>query len=79
MADVDEKPVAWLHTMHQELGQKSKRVTLAPENPWGLPGKDYSEEYIVTSDALYPATAITTLRRERDEARAALVKEREAH
>jgi hypothetical protein len=47
-----ENPVAYLHTMWQEFGQKQTRVTESSTNPWGVPGKDYRECYPVTSEPL---------------------------
>jgi len=59
MTDESElKPVAWLHTMHMELDQTYDRLTASPDNPWGEPGEDYSAEYHVTSEPLYPASAL---------------------
>jgi hypothetical protein len=56
-------PVAWLHTLHMEGGQNYTRLLEddgrdedEPERTaFGLPGRDYSEEYTVTSEPLYRA------------------------
>lgn len=58
--DVDE-PVAWLHTLHMEGGQTMTRLLdhdgTDEDEPqrtgFGLPGRDYSEEYPVTAEPLY--------------------------
>lgn len=58
----DATPVAWLHTLHMECGQVTTRLTdwdcVDPDEPtWGAfgrPGRDYSEEYRVTTQPLYP-------------------------
>lgn len=47
------KSVAWLHTLHMEFDQTYDRLTASPENPFGEPGRDYGEEYEVTSTPLY--------------------------
>ncbi len=47
------EPVAWRHTLHMELNQTTERLTASPENPFGKPGRDYSEEYEVTSTPLH--------------------------
>lgn len=49
------RPVAYLHTLHMEGGQKSTRVEFSKENSWGVPGRDYSAEYKVTIEPLYRA------------------------
>ena len=50
----DAEPVAWLHTMHMEFDQTSKRVVLdEEEQPFGEPGRDHSEGYLVTVNPLY--------------------------
>lgn len=50
---LSERPAAYLHTMHQESEQRRVTVTPYPENPFGVPGQDYSPEYEVTSEPLY--------------------------
>lgn len=47
------KAAAWLHTMHQEGGQKMRSVSFTKDNPWGVAGKNYSAEYPVTCEPLY--------------------------
>lgn len=54
--------VAWLHTLHMEMGQTSERLSSTEDSPWGRPGRDYSEEYSATSEALVPASALEALR-----------------
>jgi hypothetical protein len=54
-------PVGWMHTMHMEQGQTYERLLdwdgVDDDEPertaFGLPGRDYSEEYLVTSTPLY--------------------------
>jgi hypothetical protein len=31
------RAIAWEHTLHMELGQKSRRLTYSAANPWGAP------------------------------------------
>lgn len=45
--------VAYLHTLHMEGGQKSHRLSFDFESVFGVPGRDHSEEYPVTVEALY--------------------------
>ena len=55
------EPVAWLHTLHMELGQTSVRLLewdgVDPDEPqrtgFGFPGHDYSATYSVTVTPLY--------------------------
>jgi len=79
----DATPVAWLHTLHMEQGQVSTRLTdwdcVDPDEPtWGAfgrPGRDYSEEYRVTTQPLYthpPATDVAALVEAAKETNAAL-------
>lgn len=49
----EAEPVAWLHTMHMEAGQKSVNVTLSPDHGWGDRGVHYDASYDVTSQPLY--------------------------
>lgn len=57
----DPNPVAWMHTLHMEGGQTYVRLSeldgTDPDEPkrtaFGIPGRDYSEEYPVTSQPLY--------------------------
>lgn len=51
------KPVAYLHIMHQEGGQKEREVTFIKANPFGLAGRDYSKTYKVTTEPLYRRTS----------------------
>lgn len=56
-----DEPVAYLHTMHMEGGQTYDRLTawngVDEDEPsrtaFGFPGRDYSEEYRVTTTPLY--------------------------
>jgi hypothetical protein len=56
-----DEPVAWLHTLHMEGGQTYTRLLDhngrdedEPEcTAFGLPGRDYSGEYTVTSEPLF--------------------------
>ena len=50
------EPVGWLHVMHMEGGQTQTRLTEDAEDHFGVPGEDYSEEYVVTSEPLYALT-----------------------
>lgn len=44
------KPAAYIHKMlFLSEGEQHVEVTLTEDNPWGKPGKDYSEEYPVIS------------------------------
>jgi hypothetical protein len=44
--------VAWLHTMHRtEDGSREVEVTLSPQHPWGIAGRDYDNT--VTSEPLF--------------------------
>lgn len=56
-ADTQAEPVAWMHTLHMELEQKSIRVTRSPNDPFGEQGRDYSSTYHCTSEPLYAALA----------------------
>lgn len=55
------EPVAWMHTLHMERGQTMERLSDwdgvdddCPElTAFGRPGRDYSEEYPVTTTPLY--------------------------
>lgn len=51
----DEEPVAYLHTMHRELGQKIVSVSVRPKPPWGKRGEDYDQSYKVTTEPLFRA------------------------
>jgi hypothetical protein len=50
---VMEEPAAWIHTMWMELGQWTSEVTFSPKSPFGVPGRDHSECYPVTSEPLF--------------------------
>jgi hypothetical protein len=50
------KPAGWLHVMHMEGGQTHTRLTEDAEDHFGVPGEDYSEEYMVTSAPLFALT-----------------------
>lgn len=47
------EPVAWLHTLHMEFDQKIRRLSFDDDNAFGVPGRDYSEEYEVTIEPLF--------------------------
>jgi len=55
------EPVAWLHKLHMEGGQFYSRLLASngrdedepKRTAFGIPGRDYSEEYSVTSQPLY--------------------------
>lgn len=53
------EPVAWMHTMDSTDGiegnEPRKALTFSEENPFGVPGRDYSETYPVTSTPLFAA------------------------
>ncbi|WP_312527081.1 hypothetical protein [Paracoccus sp. (in: a-proteobacteria)] len=58
----EPQPVAWIHTMHYEPGcGEMVSVTLDPDHPFGVPGKDFGASYAVTSQPLYatPSSAGT--------------------
>ena len=61
LAEPDDEPVAWLHTMDNTEGIEGNepwcRLSFNAENPFGVPGEDYSETYPVTSEPLYPRPA----------------------
>jgi hypothetical protein len=59
-AMVEARPVAWLHTRHMELDQTQTEVTECAKHPFGRPGRDFSEEYRVTSEPLYPVATLST-------------------
>lgn len=44
--------VAWLHTMHMELGQTDVFASKFKDEPFGIAGVDYSATYKVTSEPL---------------------------
>jgi len=54
-------PVAYLHTLHMEGGQTNERLSSwdgvdeyePSRTAFGSPGRDYSEEYFVTTQPLY--------------------------
>ena len=52
-------PVAWMHVMDNTEGIPENepwvKITQSPENPFGVPGEDYSESFPVTSTPLYAA------------------------
>lgn len=50
---IEGAKVAWLHTLHMEAEQTSKRLHFGSENAFGVPGKDYSAEYAVIIEPLY--------------------------
>lgn len=45
--------VAWMHTMHCELGQAMTRLSDSPKHPFGVADEDYSAEFAITSQPLY--------------------------
>jgi hypothetical protein len=74
------EPVAWLHTLHMEGGQTYDMLLFSdgldcdePEcTAFGKPGRDYSEEYKVTSTPLYTSARIEALTAEVERKDAAL-------
>jgi len=56
LAEVCGEPAGWLHVMHMEGGQTHTRLTEDAEDHFGVPGEDYSEEYVVTSAPLFALT-----------------------
>jgi hypothetical protein len=82
MKDDELKPVAWLHTLHMEGGQSYDMLSDSdgrdcdePERTaFGKPGRDYSEEYKVTSMPLYTSARIEALTAEVERKDAALRK-----
>ena len=59
LAQPEPEPVAWMHTMDNTEGCEENEpwVVLmdSDENPFGVPGDDYSETYPVISQPLYTA------------------------
>lgn len=55
-------PVAYLHVLHMEGDQTYQRLTFEGgstlDNAFGIPGRDYSEEYHVTITPLYDAKSL---------------------
>jgi hypothetical protein len=58
--------IAYLHTMHMELGQTNKRLSFSAGHPFGEPGRDYSAEYRVTTVALASEQRVKALEEARD-------------
>jgi hypothetical protein len=59
------KPVAWLHHTCLRGGQVKAHVTFSPENPLTeFLQTQQREEFQATSEALYPASAISVLQAE---------------
>ena len=60
LAQSEPEPVAWIHTMDNTEGCEENEpwivFTDSEENPFGIPGEDYSESYFVTSEPLYTAS-----------------------
>lgn len=54
-ASSESEPVAWRYTIQYETGETRSLVTDEERSPFGVPGKDYSEEYAVTCEPLYSA------------------------
>lgn len=54
-------PVAYRHTLHMELGQTDVEVNTSEKHPFGRPNVDYSPEYRVTTEPLYPAPAVPSV------------------
>lgn len=50
----DESPTPYLHVLHMDGGQKTKRLTFSDKHPFGRPGRDYSVAFEVTSVRLKP-------------------------
>lgn len=55
------EPVAWMHTMHMELGQTITHASLNEDHEWGEPGVNYSAEYEIVSTPLYASRAAPPL------------------
>lgn len=51
-------PAAFLHTMHCELNYKRRVATLTTSNPFGRPGRDFQETFIVTCEPLFTAAEL---------------------
>lgn len=60
------QPVAWLHVLDNTEGipgnDPMQEVTFSPDHPFGIPGRDYSEEFLVTTTALVPQAEMERLR-----------------
>jgi hypothetical protein len=55
------QPVAWRHILTREDGTRATKFTPnETEEPFGVPGEDFSEDYLIASEPLYlaPPTAI---------------------
>lgn len=77
LSEADKKlegvePVAWMHTLHMELGQTNVWLTDQDvESLFGVPGLDFPKSCHVTITPLYSATDLLPLfKREREEAAA---------
>lgn len=58
----DPVPTAWLHTMHYEEGNGcNPRLSFDEAHPFGLPDRDYSAEYEITSEPLYRTPPAVTI------------------
>lgn len=59
LAQPEPEPIAWMHTMDNTEGCEENEpwvvLTDSDENPFGVPGEDYSETYPVISQPLYTA------------------------
>lgn len=52
---VPGEPVAWLHTMTYETGDKRYAASMKQTCPWGVQGRDFSSEFGLTATPLYAA------------------------
>lgn len=55
MENTELKPIAYMHVMLMERGQTHKSLSFKPEpeDSFGKPGENYSEDYTVYSIPLY--------------------------
>jgi ABC-type branched-subunit amino acid transport system substrate-binding protein len=57
LAQPEQEPVAWMHTMDNTEGHKANKpyvlFTKSKRNPFGVAGRDYSKSYPVTKQPLY--------------------------
>jgi uncharacterized protein YoaH (UPF0181 family) len=49
----EAEPVAYIHTLHMELGQKRDKVTFEQNHSFGKPYENYDPDYTVTTTPLY--------------------------
>jgi len=51
-------PAAFLHILHQELGQKQKRLSFTDDPYFGQRGYDYDPSYAVSCEPLFTAAEL---------------------